>query len=31
MRVLKYVILGFLWKGELSGYDIISYFKEEFG
>lgn len=29
MRVLKYAILGLLRKGELSGYDITSYFKEE--
>ncbi|MFD6007088.1 transcriptional regulator PadR [Bacillus subtilis] len=31
MRVLKYAILGLLRKGELSGYDITSYFKEELG
>ncbi|AHC41351.1 PadR family transcriptional regulator [Bacillus amyloliquefaciens] len=31
MRILKYAILGLLRKGELSGYDISSYFKEELG
>jgi DNA-binding PadR family transcriptional regulator len=31
MRVLKYAILGLLDKGELSGYDITSKFKEEIG
>ncbi|MFJ9291510.1 PadR family transcriptional regulator [Bacillus halotolerans] len=31
MRVLKYAILGLLRKGELSGYDITSYFKAELG
>ncbi|MBY8914369.1 PadR family transcriptional regulator [Bacillus sp. YC2] len=31
MRILKYAILGLLRKGELSGYDITSYFKEELG
>jgi DNA-binding PadR family transcriptional regulator len=31
MRVLKYAILGLLDKGELSGYDITSQFKEEIG
>ncbi|QUF66306.1 PadR family transcriptional regulator [Bacillus atrophaeus] len=31
MRILKYAILGLLRKGELSGYDITNYFKEELG
>ncbi|MDM5340746.1 PadR family transcriptional regulator [Fictibacillus enclensis] len=31
MRVLKYAILGLLDKGQLSGYDITSKFKEEIG